>query len=92
MVVHRSINNISAQAIDDTQAKTLFSLSTLDKGIKQKNKNFGNVKTAAAFGELFAKAAKEKGITKVVFDRAGYLFHGRVKVFADSLRKNGLEF
>lgn len=92
LVIHRSLNNIFAQVIDDTQSKTLLSLSTLDKAIKQKNKTSGNLKTAAEFGEIFAKAAKEKGIAKVVFDRAGYLFHGRVKVFADSVRKNGLEF
>lgn len=92
LVVHRSLNNISAQMVDDTQNKTLFSLSTLDKEIKQKFKSFGNIKAAEFFGEVFAHRAKEKGITKIIFDRAGYLYHGRLKAFADSLRKGGMEF
>lgn len=92
LLVHRSINNLSAQAIDDTCSKIMFSLSTLDKEIKQKFANSGNVKAALYFGEVFAKKAKEKGITKIIFDRAGYLYHGRIKAFADALRKGGLEF
>jgi large subunit ribosomal protein L18 len=92
LLVHRSINNLSAQVIDDTRSRTMFSLSTLDKEVKQKFPNSGNVKAAIFFGELFAKKAKEKGITKIIFDRAGYLYHGRIKAFADALRKGGLEF
>lgn len=92
LVVHRSLNNISAQIIDDNQNKTVFSLSTYDKKIKDKFPSAGNIKAAQEFGGIFAKEAKEKGITKIVFDRAGYLYHGRVKAFADALRKGGLEF
>jgi len=92
LAVHRSINNMTAQVVDDTANKTLFSLSTLDKEVKQKFSQGGNVKAAEFFGEVFARRLKEKGVSKVVFDRAGYLYHGRIKAFADSARKAGLEF
>lgn len=92
LLVHRSLNNLSAQVIDDTQKRTVFSFSTLDKEVKEKFPNSGNIKSAIFFGETFAKKAKEKGITKIIFDRAGYLYHGRIKAFADALRKGGLEF
>lgn len=92
LVLYRSINNIFVQLIDDIENKTVFSLSTLNKEIKDKLKNTGNIKSAVLFGEFFARRAKEKGIVKIVFDRSGYLYHGRIKAFADSLRKGGLEF
>ncbi len=92
LVVHRSLKNISAQVLDDTTGKVLFSLSTKDKALKQKFTSAGNIKSSEAFGELFAKEAKEKGYSKIIFDRAGYLYHGRVKIFADALRKGGMEF
>jgi len=92
LVVHRSLKHLSAQVLDDTAGKVLFSLSTKDKAIRQGFTAAGNLKSAELFGELFAKAAKEKGFNKVIFDRAGYLYHGRIKVLADSLRKGGLEF
>jgi large subunit ribosomal protein L18 len=92
LVVHRSLKNISGQLLDDTCGKVLFSLATKDKAVKQQFKNAGNLKAAELFGQLFAQAAKEKGINKVIFDRAGYLYHGRIKSFADALRKGGLEF
>ena len=92
LIVHRSLKNISAQIIDDTSNKTIFSLSTQDNEVKQKFPCAGNVKAAEFFGEVFARKAKEKGIIKIVFDRAGYLYHGRIKTFAESLRKAGLEF
>ncbi len=92
LVVHRSLKNFSAQVVDDASGKVLFSLSTNDKVTKQQFSKAGNVKSSEVFGELFAKAAKEKGFSKVIFDRAGYLYHGRIKAFADSLRKGGLEF
>jgi len=92
LVVHRSLKNISAQVVDDTVGKVLFSLSTKDKAIKDKFSSAGNLKSAVLFGELFAQTAKEKGVSKVIFDRAGYLYHGRVKVFAEALRKGGMEF
>ncbi len=92
LCVHRSLKNISAQLVDDDKNVTLFSLTTLDKTFRQQCAYGGNLKAAVAFGQAFAKAAREKGISKVVFDRAGFLYHGRIKAFADSLRKAGLEF
>jgi large subunit ribosomal protein L18 len=92
LVVYRSLGHLYAQVIDDTKNATLFSLSTLDKEIKQQLARAGNVKGAEVFGEIFVKKAKEKGIGKIAFDRAGYLYHGRVKAFAEALRKGGLEF
>lgn len=92
LVAHRSLKNLYAQIIDDTKNRTLFSLSTLDKEVRQKFPNTGNIKAAEFFGEIFARQAKEKGFTKIVFDRASYLYHGRIKAFAEGLRKGGLEF
>ena len=92
LVIKRSLGHISAQVIDDASNKTLFSFSTMDKEIRGKVAAGGSVKGAEAFGVIFAQKAKEKGITQIIFDRAGYLYHGRVKAFADSLRKGGLTF
>jgi len=92
LVIRRSLNGLSAQVIDDTENKVLFAFSTANKEFKQKTPACGNVKAAGVFGEAFSRMAKEKGITKIIFDRAGYLYHGRVKAFAESLRKGGLEF
>ena len=92
LVVQRSLQNLTAQVIDDSANKTMFSLSTMDKAVKQKFPTAGNIKAAEVFGQVFAQKAKEKGITKIIFDRAGYLYHGRVKAFAEALRKGGLEF
>ena len=92
LVVHRSLKNISAQVLDDTCAKVLFSLSTKDKALRQKFPSAGNLKSSVVFGEIFAQEAREKGISKVIFDRAGYLYHGRIKSFAEALRKGGMEF
>jgi len=92
LVVHRSLKNFSAQILDDTTSKVLFSLSTKDKALKLKFTNAGNLKAAEDFGQLFAQSAKEKGYSKIIFDRAGYLYHGRIKSFAEALRKGGMEF
>ena len=92
LAIHRSLANFSAQVVNDVDSKTLFSLSTMDKEVKAKFPYGGNLKAAAFFGEVFARKAKEKGILNVVFDRAGYLYHGRVKAFAESARKGGLKF
>ncbi len=92
LVMKRSLNNLSAMIVDDTQDKVIFSFSSANKEFKQKVKNAGNVKAAELFAQLFALKAKEKGVTKIVFDRAGFLYHGRIKAFAESLRKNGMEF
>lgn len=92
LAVYRSLNNISAQLIDDINNKTIFSLSTQNKEVKMRLPKAGNIKAAEFFGEVFALKAKEKGIIKIVFDRAGYAYHGRVKAFAEALRKGGLDF
>ena len=88
--VFRSNNNIFAQIIDDEASKTLVSASSIDKELKLENG--GNAEAAVKVGELLAKRAKKAKITKVVFDRGGYLYHGRVKALADAARENGLEF
>lgn len=86
--VYRSNTNIYAQIIDDTKGVTLAQASSL----KLKDISKSSVSAAVEVGKLIAEAAKEKGITKVVFDRGGYLYHGRVKALADSARENGLVF
>ena len=88
--VFRSNKNIFAQIINDENGTTLVSASSVDKELNLKNG--GNVEAAAKVGELIAKRAKEKNITKVTFDRGGYLYHGRVQALADAARENGLEF
>jgi large subunit ribosomal protein L18 len=90
--VYRSLNNIYAQIIDDVNGVTIVSASTLEAELKGKFENAGNKIAAKSVGELVAKRAIEKGINKVVFDRAGYLYHGRVKELADGAREAGLEF
>ena len=92
LVVRRSIKNLYAQLVDDISARTILSSSTMDKEVKARFAYGGNVKAADFLGEVFGRRAKEKGINKIVFDRAGYLYHGRIKAFAESLRKAGLEF
>jgi large subunit ribosomal protein L18 len=86
--VYRSLNHIYAQVVDDTKGTTLVSAST----VAAKGKTGGNVAAAKEIGKLVAERAKEKGIKKVVFDRGGYLYHGRVKALADAAREAGLEF
>ena len=88
--VFRSNANISAQIIDDEKGVTLVSASTLEKDLKIANG--GNVEAAKLIGAEIAKRAKKAKITKVVFDRGGYLYHGRVAALADAARENGLEF
>ena len=92
LCVHRSINNLSAQIIDDTQGKVVYGLSTLNKDLRTKVKTGGNVGAASILGEIFAQHLVKKGIKKVCFDRGGYQYHGRVKAFAEAARKGGLEF
>jgi large subunit ribosomal protein L18 len=86
--VHRSLNHIYAQVIDDQTGETLASASTL----AVKAKTGGNVAAAKEIGKTIAEKAKEKGVKKVVFDRGGYLYHGRIKALADAAREAGLEF
>lgn len=88
--VFRSNKNIYAQIIDDSQQVTLASASTQDSDFK--GENGSNVEAAKEVGALVAKRAKDKGIESVVFDRGGYLYHGRVKALAEAARENGLQF
>ncbi|MCZ2845734.1 MAG: 50S ribosomal protein L18 [Candidatus Bathyarchaeota archaeon] len=92
LCVFRSLKNIYVQAIDDKKGTTLVSASTLNPEIKEKIKYHGNVKAAELLGTLLVKKLKEKGITKVVFDRGGYLYHGRVKTLAENIRKEKIIF
>ena len=90
--IYRSLNHIYAQLIDDTVSKTILSVSTLSKELKDKLGKTGNVDAARAVGELLAEKALATNIKKVVFDRNGFLYHGRVKALADGARAKGLEF
>jgi large subunit ribosomal protein L18 len=89
--VYRSVNHIYVQVIDDSSGTTLASASTA-KGKKAVKKTGGNVASAKEIGKEIAQRAQEKGIKKVVFDRGGYLYHGRIKALADAAREAGLEF
>jgi len=90
--VFRSLNNIYAQVIDDETGTTLCSVSSISPELREKLASGSNTEAAKAVGELLAEKAKEKGITSVVFDRAGYLYHGRVKAVAEGARAGGLKF
>ena len=90
--VFRSVNQIYAQIIDDQSGSTIASASSIDKELKGKISAGGNIKAAETVGLLVAERAAAKGVKKIVFDRGGYLFHGRVKALADAARKGGLEF
>lgn len=90
--VFRSLNNIYAQVIDDVKGVTLVSASTLDKELKDYQGHGGNKEAAKLVGELVAKRAVAAGIKQVVFDRGGYIYHGRVKELAEAAREAGLEF
>ena len=90
--VYRSLSNIYAQVIDDTTGKTLVSASSLDKEIKESIANGGNKAAAREVGKLVAKKALDAGIKAVVFDRGGYVYHGRVQELAEGAREGGLEF
>ncbi len=88
--VSKSLNNLSAQIIDDKNKKTLVSASSIEKDLK-KNK-MKKIEKSNLIGELLAKRAKDKNISEVYFDRGEYKYHGRIKAFAETLRKNGLKF
>jgi large subunit ribosomal protein L18 len=88
--VFRSLNHIYAQIVDDQAGRTLVAASSVEKNSPAKSG--GNVAGAKAIGALIAQRAREAGITKVVFDRGGYLYHGRVKALAEAAREGGLEF
>ena len=90
LCISRSSKNISAQIIDDINQKTLFSASSVEKDIKSLKKN--KTELSAIVAEKLAKKANEKNIKKIFFDRGIYKYHGRVKIFAETLRENGMEF
>ena len=90
--VHRSSKHIYAQIIDDSLGLTLAQASTLDGVVRSEGKTGADTKAAAIVGKLLAERAVKKGIEKVVFDRGGFLFHGRVKALADAAREAGLKF
>jgi len=90
--VYGSLKHMYAQIIDDMKGHTLVAASTLDKEIRGEIKHGGNVEAAKRVGQLIAKRAVEKGIKKVVFDRGGFRYHGRIKALADAAREAGLEF
>ena len=92
LAVFRSNNHMYAQIIDDTVGNTLVSASTLEKEVKAELEKTNNVEAAAYLGTIIAKRAIEKGIKEVVFDRGGYIYHGKVKALAEAAREAGLNF
>ncbi len=89
LAIFRSVNHIYAQIIDDQQGHTLAAAASTEKSLRGKG---GNIEGAKLIGKAVAERAKEKGVTKVVFDRGGFLYHGRIKALADAAREAGLEF
>jgi large subunit ribosomal protein L18 len=94
LVVHRSLKNLQAELADDLVGRVLLGISTLDPALRALRGEEGSNKVtlSKAAGKLLAERAKEKGITRVVFDRGGFLYHGRVAAFAEGAREGGLEF
>src|SRR5262247_1971957 len=90
--VFRSSKHIYAQVIDDTDGRTVASASSLEKEMRGRLKTGANIEAAKVVGKLVAERAKAKGVGEVVFDRGGYLYHGRVKALADAAREGGLKF
>ena len=92
LAVFRSNNHMYAQVIDDTVGKTLVSASTLQKDVKANLEKTNNVEAAAYLGKVIAERALEKGVKDVVFDRGGFVYHGKIKALADAAREAGLNF
>lgn len=92
LCVFRSLGHIYAQVVDDSEGGTLAAASTVEKDVRGQVKGTGSVAAAKAVGKAIAERAKAKGISLVVFDRGGYLYHGRVKALAEAARENGLKF
>ncbi len=92
LCVYRSLGHIYTQVIDDRTGQTLASASSVDKETKKNLKGGGNIAAAKVIGKAIADRAKAAGVTKVVFDRGGYKYHGRVKALADAAREAGLQF
>jgi large subunit ribosomal protein L18 len=92
LCVHRSAKHIRAQVIDDSTARTIVSASSLDKEVRSLIKGGGNIAASKVVGKTIAERARAKGIEKVVFDRGGYQYHGRVQALAEAAREAGLKF
>jgi large subunit ribosomal protein L18 len=92
LCVFRSLHHIYAQLVDDAKGQTLAAASTIEKDVRGDLKGTGNIAAAKAVGKAIAERAKSKGIQTVVFDRGGYLYHGRVKALAEAARESGLKF
>ncbi|MBA2669707.1 MAG: 50S ribosomal protein L18 [Gemmatimonadetes bacterium] len=92
LVVFRSLTNVEGQIVDDTQGVTLLGISTSSSDVKSESSELSKSERGRLAGKLLAQRAIEKGITKVVFDRGGFIYHGRVKAFAEGAREGGLEF
>lgn len=92
LTVHRSLKYIYAQVIDDNKGVTLAAASSLDKDLRKELKSHQSIDAAKKVGEAIAAKAKKAGVTKVMFDRGAYIYHGRVKALADAARAGGLEF
>ncbi|MER3402187.1 MAG: 50S ribosomal protein L18 [Armatimonadota bacterium] len=92
LCVYKSLKHMHAQIIDDTVGRTLVAASTTEPVLREKLQSTGNIAAAEAVGELIAQRALEKGIQQVVFDRGGFLYHGRIAALADAARKAGLKF
>jgi large subunit ribosomal protein L18 len=92
LAVFRSLNHIYAQLVDDDAARTVVAADSRSKEFREQHRVGGNVAAAKAVGELLARRARERGIERVIFDRGGYMYHGRVKALADAARSGGLVF
>ena len=92
LCVYRSLKYTYAQIVDDSQGKTLVAASTAEKGVRTTLKQTGNIQASKVVGKMIAERAKAKGIESVVFDRGGYLYHGRIKAIAEAARESGLKF
>jgi large subunit ribosomal protein L18 len=92
LCVYRSLKYIYAQIVDDSQGKTLVAASTAEKDVRSTMKQTGNIEASKIVGKMIAERAKAKGIESVVFDRGGYLYHGRIKAIAEGARESGLKF
>ncbi len=90
--IFRSFKHVYAQIVDDKQGVTLISSSTLEKGVQKKIKKAGNCEAAKIVGEDIGEKAIKKGVNKVIFDRNGFIYHGRIKALADGAREKGLQF
>ena len=92
LVVHRSHLHLYAQVVDDAAHRTMLTLGTTSPAFRARAQKGGNIEGAVVLGEMVANAATAQGVTRVAFDRGGYLYHGRVKAFADAARQHGLRF